>query len=112
MWAPLSEQYGRRDLTVSTFLLFTLSTMACALAPSWPAFLVFRLFAGVFASAPIAVVTGIFADIYGDARTRGRGMALFMVVRKPSWQLQTSLQPRFLAALPTQTISLAVLIHG
>ncbi|KAK0634823.1 major facilitator superfamily domain-containing protein [Bombardia bombarda] len=78
LWAPLSEQYGRRNLTIGTFITFTLFTLACALAPSWPAFLIFRLFSGVFASAPIAIVTGIYADIYGDPRTRGRSMGMFL----------------------------------
>ena len=54
--------------------------MACALAPNWPAFLVFRLFCGTFASAPIAIVTGVLADIYDNPVTRGRAMAMFMVM--------------------------------
>ncbi|KIH94350.1 major facilitator superfamily transporter multidrug resistance [Sporothrix brasiliensis 5110] len=54
--------------------------MACALAPNWAGFLVFRLLTGVFASAPIAVVTGILADVFGSARTRGRAMSMFMAM--------------------------------
>lgn len=53
--------------------------MACAVAPSWASFLVFRLLCGLFASAPIATVGGIYADINADPRTRGNTMALFMV---------------------------------
>ncbi|KAK1625667.1 major facilitator superfamily transporter [Colletotrichum phormii] len=79
VWAPLSEHLGRRMLTIITFVMFTIWTMACALAPNWPAFLFFRLFTGVFASSPIAIVAGILADIYGDTETRGRAMAAFMV---------------------------------
>lgn len=84
LWAPLSEQFGRRGITTLTFLLFTIWTLACALAPNWPAFLVFRLFVGIFASAPIAVVTGIMADIYPRPEARGRAMAIFMAVRDGS----------------------------
>ncbi len=80
IWGPLSEHLGRRNLTFATFTAFTLFTMACALAPSWPALLVFRLFCGVFASSPIAIVAGILADVYNDPRTRGRAFAIFMVV--------------------------------
>jgi len=80
IWGPLSEHFGRRYLTIVTFIAFSLFTMACALAPNWPALLVFRLFCGVFASAPIAIVAGILADIYGEPRTRGRAFAVFMVV--------------------------------
>ncbi|KAH9893852.1 major facilitator superfamily transporter [Xylariomycetidae sp. FL2044] len=77
-WGPLSEHLGRRLLTLITFIMFMIWTMACALAPNWPAFLVFRFFTGVNASAPIAIVTGIFADIFHDPQTRGRAMAWFM----------------------------------
>ncbi|KAK5660644.1 hypothetical protein OQA88_12007 [Cercophora sp. LCS_1] len=77
LWAPLSEQFGRRRLTIATFAMFTLFTMACALSPDWPVFLVFRLFTGIFASAPIAIVPGIIADTHGDPRSRGRSMGLF-----------------------------------
>ncbi|KAJ9138711.1 Polyamine transporter 3 [Pleurostoma richardsiae] len=78
IWAPLSEQYGRRVLNMGTFILFTIFTMACSVAPSWPALLIFRLFVGIFASSAVSIVTGIFADIYADHRTRGRAMALFI----------------------------------
>ena len=80
IWGPLSEQYGRRNLTFVTFTAFTLFTMACALAPNWPALLIFRFFCGVFASSPIAIVAGILADIYDEPRTRGKAFAIFMVV--------------------------------
>jgi len=80
VWAPLSEQFGRRWLVVGTFVMFCTWTLACALAPNWPAFLIFRLLVGVFASAPIALVAGIMADIYGEYRTRGRAMASFFAV--------------------------------
>ncbi|KAI1337619.1 major facilitator superfamily transporter [Xylariaceae sp. FL0016] len=79
LWGPMSEHIGRRDLSIATFLMFILWTMSCALAPNWPSLLIFRLFCGVFASAPIAVVTGILADIYNDPVQRGRAMAYFMV---------------------------------
>lgn len=60
--------------------MFCIWTLACALAPNWPAFLVFRLLVGVFASAPIALVAGIMADVYGEYRTRGRAMASYFAV--------------------------------
>lgn len=80
IWGPLSEHYGRRNLSIVTFAIFSAFTMACALAPSWSALLVLRFFCGVVASAPIAITAGILADIYNDTRTRGRAFAVFMVV--------------------------------
>ena len=80
VFAPLSESYGRRWVMVITFVFFTIFTMACAVAPTWSAFLVFRLLSGITASSAIAVVGGLYADIYGNPITRGRAMAFFMAV--------------------------------
>ncbi|KAF4126391.1 Fungal trichothecene efflux pump (TRI12) [Geosmithia morbida] len=79
IWGPLSEHLGRRNLTIITFICFSLFTMACGFSPSWPALLVFRLFCGLFGSSPIAIVAGILADMYNDARERGRAFSIFMV---------------------------------
>ncbi|RDA91706.1 hypothetical protein CP533_2350 [Ophiocordyceps camponoti-saundersi (nom. inval.)] len=76
-WAPLSEHMGRRLLTLATFASFMLFTMACALAPTWWALLVFRTVAGVFGSSPLSIVAGILADIYAQPQTRGRAFAIF-----------------------------------
>lgn len=80
IWGPLSEHVGRRYLTLATFTSFTLFTMGCGLSPTWDALLVLRFFTGVFAASPIAIVAGILADIYGDARERGRAFGIFMIV--------------------------------
>ena len=79
-FGPLSEQYGRRMIVIVTFVGFTIFTMACARTPTWTAFIIFRLFCGITASAPIVVVGGIYADIYDDPNTRGLAMAIFMAV--------------------------------
>ena len=80
LWGPLSEQYGRRVIALTTFASFCIWTMACALAPSFAALIVFRLLAGISGSAPVAIVPGIVADLYGAHKTRGRAMAVFMAV--------------------------------
>lgn len=78
---PLSESYGRKPVVIVGFAAFMLFTLACALSQSWAALLAMRFFVGVSASAPIAVVGGVFADVYDEPRTRGRYMAFFMAVR-------------------------------
>ena len=80
IFGPLSETYGRRSTMLWSFVVFTLFTMACAVAPNWPAFLIFRLICGTFASSAIVVVGGLYADIFGDPVIRGRAMAVFMAV--------------------------------
>ena len=56
--------------------------MACALAPNWPAFLVFRLICGINASCAITVVGGLYADVFGDPVMRGRAMAMVIFVSR------------------------------
>ncbi|KAG5949816.1 hypothetical protein E4U53_005744 [Claviceps sorghi] len=76
IWGPLSEHFGRRNLSVLTFAFFCLFTLACALAPSWESFLAFRMLCGVTSGAPIAIVAGILSDVYGERRARGRAFAI------------------------------------
>jgi MFS family permease len=80
LFGPLSEAYGRRSIMIGSFFFYTIFTMACALAPNFPALLIFRILVGINASSPISVTGGIYADIYDDPVTRGRAMAVFMGV--------------------------------
>ena len=82
IFGPLSETYGRKLVMVESFVVFTIFTMACALAPNWPAFLVFRLICGLMASSAITVVGGLYADVFAEPIIRGRAMAAFMAVSK------------------------------
>lgn len=50
--------------------------MACALARTWPALLCFRFLVGVGASAPQAVLGGMFSDLYPDLRPRGTAVMI------------------------------------
>ena len=79
-FGPLSETYGRRIVLLITFTGYTIFTLACALAPSWPALLVFRFFVGLFISAPYTLAGGICADVYSDAAYRGRAIMALMIV--------------------------------
>ncbi|PYI22291.1 MFS general substrate transporter, partial [Aspergillus violaceofuscus CBS 115571] len=79
-FGPLSEYLGRRPVLIATYLAFTLFTLACALAPAFEALLGFRFLCGLNASAPNAVLSGLYSDIYEDPERRGRAMAIFMFV--------------------------------
>ncbi|KAJ5491085.1 Major facilitator superfamily domaingeneral substrate transporter [Penicillium diatomitis] len=78
MWGPGSEYFGRRRPLLVAFIGFTIFTLACAVANSYTSLLVFRLFNGMMASCPIAIVGGLFADVHDDPTLRGRLMAYFM----------------------------------
>ena len=75
-FGPLSESYGRRATLLSSFTMYTLFTLCCALSPNWPALLFFRFLVGVGAAAPPAVLGGMFADLYPGLLTRGRAVML------------------------------------
>ncbi|KAK1691364.1 major facilitator superfamily domain-containing protein [Colletotrichum godetiae] len=77
---PMSEVKGRRPVLLATFVLYIIFTLACALAPSFPALLVFRLLYGTNAAAPVAIVGGVYADMYSTPRERGWCIALLMAV--------------------------------
>ena len=65
--------------------------MACGLAPNFTAFNIFRFLTGICASCPIAVIGGVFADVFSDPIVRGRAMAAFMA--------STSFGPTIIAPL-------------
>ncbi|KAM7187662.1 Major facilitator superfamily domain containing protein [Naviculisporaceae sp. PSN 640] len=77
IFAPLSEFYGRSPILIIGFTFFTLATLGTALAPSWPAFLVFRFLTGVFGAPPISVGGGVVADMFDEEVLRGRIMMLW-----------------------------------
>lgn len=77
VFAPLSEQYGRRPILVSTLCLYTIFTMGSALAPNWAGFLVFRFLSGTFASPPMSVTGGSIADVYQEKVSRGQANVMW-----------------------------------
>lgn len=79
IFGPMSESLGRRISLLSAFFLYTVFTLACALAPNWPALLVFRFFVAIGASAPPTVLGGVFADLYPSLRSRGVAMLILAV---------------------------------
>ncbi|KAL3481397.1 MFS general substrate transporter [Aspergillus californicus] len=78
LFGPLSEYIGRRPVMIGTYLGYTAFTLACALAPSFEALLVFRLCCGFTGSAVNAVLGGLYSDIYDEPGRRGLAMAIFM----------------------------------
>ncbi|KAI9042939.1 putative MFS multidrug transporter [Aspergillus affinis] len=78
IFSPLSETVGRRWVMVPSFTVFVLGTLGCALAPNWAALLVFRFICGICGAVPQTVIGGIYADVFGDGKERGRAMVCYM----------------------------------
>lgn len=76
IFGPVSEHFGRKTGLVSAFGLYTLFTLACALATNWTSLLLFRFLVGCGASAPQTVTGGMYSDIYPDLLHRGRAVTM------------------------------------
>ena len=76
-FSPLSETYGRKIILILAFALYTAFSLGCALAPSRAGLIVMRPLAGVGARTPISIIRGIYSDIWGTPKARGRATALF-----------------------------------
>ena len=73
---PLSEVYGRWPVYSLTMILFTIFTIACAVAPSLNALIVFRFFAGALGVTPVTIGGGTLADMVRQEK-RGAAMAVW-----------------------------------
>ncbi|KAK0625499.1 major facilitator superfamily domain-containing protein [Bombardia bombarda] len=76
--APLSEIYGRLAVYHICNLGFIAFAVACALAPSLNALIVFRFFSGVFGSCPLTNGGGTIADMIVQEK-RATAMAAFSI---------------------------------
>lgn len=80
IWGPLSEEYGRKYVMIIAFTIYTIFMLASALAPNFPALVIFRLIDGIAAASPITICGGTCADLFKGPEARGRAMAIFMAV--------------------------------
>ncbi|KLU88682.1 cycloheximide resistance protein [Magnaporthiopsis poae ATCC 64411] len=76
--APLSEIYGRTILYHVCNVGFIVFVVACALAPSLEALIVFRFFSGIFGSCPVTNGGGTIADMVPQEK-RATAMSFFTI---------------------------------
>ncbi|KXJ87970.1 major facilitator superfamily domain-containing protein [Microdochium bolleyi] len=76
--APLSEIYGRVVVYHVCHAIFTVFCVACALAPSLDALIVFRFFCGAFGCVSVTNGTGTVADMIKQEH-RGLAISLFSI---------------------------------
>lgn len=75
LWAPLSEQIGRRPVYFVSFGLYTLFNVPVALSPNIGGVLVCRFLLGVFSSSALTNVGASLVDLHNE--TRGMAIAIF-----------------------------------
>lgn len=76
VWGPLSELYGRRVPLIIGTLAMCLFQVGVAVASNVYTIMICRFFAGVFGSAPLAVVGGALADFW-DPIQRGVSVGIY-----------------------------------
>ncbi|CAI5756930.1 unnamed protein product [Candida verbasci] len=76
IWAPLSEQIGRRPVYFISFGLYTIFNIPCALSPNIGGLLVCRFLCGVFSSSALTISGASLVDMHTD-KTRGLSIAFF-----------------------------------
>ncbi|MES2205421.1 MAG: MFS transporter [Pseudomonadota bacterium] len=75
--ATYIDRFDRRHLLLTTYALFALSNLACALAPTFPMLLAARAFAGLTGGIMSSLVMVIVGDIIPPAR-RGEATGIVM----------------------------------
>lgn len=76
LWGPLSELYGRRVPLIIGTLGMCMFQVGVAVALNVYTIMICRFFAGVFGSAPLAVVGGALADFW-DPVQRGISVGIY-----------------------------------
>jgi len=77
---PLSDAYGRRRVIVVALLVYTLTAVGCALAPSFAVLLAARALQGLAGGAGMIVGRAIVRDLFDGARARQLMAQMTMVV--------------------------------
>lgn len=75
--AFLLDRFDRKKILLWVYVGFTVSTLGCALSPSYPILLVARILSGLFGGLTSALILAIIGDVVPDSR-RGRAMGLVM----------------------------------
>ena len=74
--APCSELYGRRIVYITSYTLFTILNVGCALAPNITVLSILRLLSGMAGSAGPSLGGGSIGDMFAR-EDRGRAQALY-----------------------------------
>ncbi len=79
MAGKLSDDFGRKNLFLGCVVLFTGSSMLCALAPNVYLLIFFRVLQAIGGGAFMPSAAGIVSDVFG-AKNRGTAIGLFTSV--------------------------------
>ncbi|PYI08225.1 MFS general substrate transporter [Aspergillus sclerotiicarbonarius CBS 121057] len=80
LWAPMSEVFGRRNIFMGTYAVFTAFNAGAAGAQNIQTLVIFRFLAGFFGSSPFGNAGGTIADMFPAAK---RGIAISFFAAAP-----------------------------
>jgi len=72
LFGPLSDRFGRRPVLIGGCSLFTIASLACAVAPSLELLLLARFIEGCGAGAGMVMVFAMVRDLFDGAKGRTR----------------------------------------
>ena len=78
-WGPLADRFGRRLVILSSMILYTLASIACALADNAGGFLLLRVVQGLAASGGVIAGRAMIRDAH-DAEAARRAMSQVMLL--------------------------------
>lgn len=70
----LSDTFGRKKLFLNSLVLFTVSSLACGLAPNIYSLVAFRFFQGIGGASFLPTAAGIVSDQFPEHRERAIGL--------------------------------------
>lgn len=68
IFGPLSDRKGRRPVLIATIIIYSIGSLACALAPNIGTMLLGRLLQAIGASGPLVITRSIVRDLYHGSR--------------------------------------------
>jgi EmrB/QacA subfamily drug resistance transporter len=70
----LSDTFGRKKVFLNSLILFTVSSLACGLAPNIYSLVAFRFFQGIGGASFLPTAAGIVSDQFPEHRERAIGL--------------------------------------
>ncbi|WP_035239222.1 multidrug effflux MFS transporter [Desulfobacter vibrioformis] len=84
IWGPVSEKYGRKPILLTGLVLYTLSSIVCAMSTNVTTLVLARVFQGFGGGAGSAVATAMVKDMYtGRKRESVLAVVMAMVIVAP-----------------------------
>ena len=85
LWGPLSDKYGRKPVLLTGLSIYSVASIACAVAPDIYLLIAFRILQAIGGSGAFAVATAMIKDVYDSKRRESiLAMVQSMVLISPA----------------------------